>query len=76
LDVRALLKEDFRRENVLAYDSLILRTPLQQDLHALTRSLIRACRAELEAGMYFSNGARSRGLPKVKEEAVKRCANV
>jgi len=41
----------------------------------LGRSFLRGCRAEVEAGIKFGNGGRSLGLPKVKEEAVRRCAN-
>jgi len=70
-----MLKEEYRRENILVHDHLREKAPVTTDPQALARSLIRGCRAEVEAGIRFGNGGRSLGLPKTREEAVRRCAN-
>lgn len=42
------MREEFRRENMIAFDRHISKANLQEDHNALASTMIRACRAELE----------------------------
>eukprot|EP00347_Sterkiella_histriomuscorum_P020379 403338030 len=46
---KQVMMEDFRRENMLAYDYIIEKRDLRGDLDRLAQSFIRACKAEYMA---------------------------
>jgi hypothetical protein len=71
------LKEEFRRENTLVYDHLVGQKPITKDLNSLAVSIIRGCRAEMEAGLDYSTGGRkTHSVPKVKHAAIQKYANI
>jgi hypothetical protein len=55
---KQILREEFRRENTLAYDHLVLKKSIASDANSLACSFVRACRAEMEAALEYSSGGR------------------
>ena len=54
-----------------------MKKPITTDIHSLAEALIRGCHAEMDMGLEYSTGGKKRlRQPKVKENAITRCANV